>query len=345
MAKRRNVLGIKGIECGDGPNTEEYNQIDPNILDCFPRVSFPVDLFHWREDIRVLSPVYRAGREVDRRLRERVRGLSEQGLLFFSRNQIEAYTACVACNLDTALDDPNLTWEEKAGVFIGELARRQDEMFDHPMPQELDGLMRALSSFCVYVVEDSRRMGTVVHHLHCDLGPERRRVNGSLLALAVYMEMHQREITLEMLETVALGFFLYDIGMTRVSPMMISRIQQLTPAEQRTMREHPKMGLEILNRLNLTRSELTEPVMQHHERLNGSGYPNKLSGDSIGHLGRIAAVADSYCAMVTGKPLRQGLAPINAAAELVGKERHYDQMVCRTLVRFLQTVPSSQQPA
>ena len=120
------------------------------------------------------------------------------------------------------------------------------------MPQELDGLTRALSTFCVYVVEDSRRMGTVVQHLHCDLRPERRRVNASLLALAVYMEMHRGEIIIETLETVALGFFLYDIGMTKVSPMMLSRLQQLNPSEQRTLREHPRMGLEILNRLNLT---------------------------------------------------------------------------------------------
>jgi HD-GYP domain len=341
MASKQNVLGIGKTESGDGPNIEEYNQIDPCILECFPKTRFPVDLYHWREEIQTLTPVYRAGREVDRRLRTTVQGLSEQGVLFFTRNQIKDYTACVACNLTAALDDPNLTWDEKAGVFIGELGRRQDAFFSHPMAQELDDLDKALATFCVYLVEDSRRMNKVVHDVHCCLAPERRRINASLLALAVYMEMHRGDITLERLETVALGFFLYDIGMTRVSPMMIARPQQLTPSEQRTMREHPKMGLEILGRLNLTRPEISEPTIQHHERLNGSGYPNKLAGDRIGHFGRIAAVADSYCAMVTDKPARKGLAPIAAAAELVTNDRQYDQAVCRTLVRFLQTVPSS----
>lgn len=344
MTTQHNLLGTVTIERGEGPNTEEYNQIDPGILDCFPPDRYPVDLFHWREDIQTLSPVYRAGREVDRRLRQLVRGLSEQGALFFSRNQIADYAACVACDLDTALDDPNLTWDEKAGVFLGELGRRQDALFAHPMAQELDCLTRALSTFCVCLVEDSRRMSTVVHLLHGALAPERRRINGSLLALAVYMQMHRGDILVEMLETVALGFFLYDIGMTRVSPMMIARPQQLTPLEQRTMREHPRLGVDILTRLNLTRPEIVEPVIQHHERLNGSGYPNRLAGDAIGQLGRIAAVADSYCAMITGKPMRKGLAPINAAAQLVGNERHYDPVVSRALVRFLQTVPSTLDP-
>jgi HD-GYP domain-containing protein (c-di-GMP phosphodiesterase class II) len=338
MAIKENVLGVKEIDCSDGLNTEDYNQIDPGILDCFPRAEYPVNLFHWKENIRVLSPVYRTGREVDRHLRAKVRDLSEKGLLFFSRNQIQDYAACVACNLDTALDDPNLTWDEKAGVFIGELGRRQEAVFLNPMARELDDLQKAIESLSVYLVEDSTRMAKVVHDVHSNIFPQRRRINASLLALAVYLEMNKGEILLETLEIVALGFFLYDIGMSKVSPMMLSKTQQLTPPEKRTVREHPKVGLEILGKLNLTRLEITEPVIQHHERINGTGYPNKLKDDRIGQLGRIAGVADSYCAMITGSPHRKGIPPINAAAELVTNERQYDQVVCRTLVRFLQTV-------
>lgn len=338
MAIKENVLGVKEIDCSNGINTEDYNQIDPGILDCFPRTKYPVNLFHWKEKICVLSPVYHAGREIDRHQREKIRDLSEKGLLFFSRNQIEDYAACVACNLETALDDPNLTWDEKAGVFIGELGRRQEQMFQHPMAQELEDLQKAIGSLCIYLVEDSNRMAKVVHDVHANISLERRRINASLLALAIYLEMHKSEISLENLKIVALGFFLYDIGMSKMSPMMVSKEQQLMPPEQRTMREHPKMALDILARLNLTRPEISEPAIQHHERINGSGYPNKLKGDHIGQLGRIAGVADSYCAMVTKSPHRKGMPPINAAAELVTHVHQYDQIVCRTLVRFLQTV-------
>ncbi len=62
--------------------------------------------------------------------------------------------------------------------------------------------------------------------------------------------------------------------MTKVSDLMIGKRQTLTPIEQRTLQEHPKKGLEILARLNLVRAEVVEPVIQHHERLNGTGYPN-----------------------------------------------------------------------
>ncbi len=143
-----------------------------------------------------------------------------------------------------------------------------------------------------------------MHDVHCDLSEDRHNVNASLIALAVYMEMNKGSISMEILENAALGFFVYDIGMTKVSPMLLAK-GQFTPRERRTLCEHPKQGLEILARLNLTRPEITEPVIQHHERLNGIGYPNKLSGDQIGQLGRIAAVSDSYCAMVTARPRKK----------------------------------------
>lgn len=338
MAIKENVLGVREIDCSDGINTEDYNQIDPNILDCFPRHNYPVNLFHWKENIQVLSPIYVAEREVDRHLREKIRDLSKRGLLFFSRNQIEEYTSCVACNLNTALEDPNLSWDEKAGVFIHELCRRQTAIFMSPKAQQLEDLQRAIEALCAYLIEDSRRISTLVKGIHDDLSVEQRRINASIIALAIYIELNKANIFLEKLETVALGFLLYDIGMSRISPMMISKAQQLTPPEQRTMREHPKVGLELLTKLNLTRPEITEPAIQHHERINGTGYPNKLEDEHIGQLGRIAGVADSYCAMITNTAHNPGIPPINAAAELVTNERQYDQIICRTLVRFLQTV-------
>lgn len=338
-AKLRDIVLNSG--CPGGPNTEDYNQIDPAILECFPRSQYTVDLYHYKEGICTLSPIYMAGNEISNSMRDRFHRLSSEGKLFFSRNQIEAYTQLVACDLYAALDDPNLTWEEKAQVFIGELQRLQDAFFTHPMPQELEQLTSTLNSLCAYLIEDNRRMSTIVNKLHAILTPERRRTNASLMALAVYMEMNKGDLYLETLEVVALGFFLYDIGMNKVSDLMIGKRQTLTPIEQRTLQEHPKKGVEILARLNLTRVEIIEPVIQHHERLNGTGYPNKLKGDNIGMLGRIVAVADTYIAMVTTNAQRKGVSPIQAAAELLKKNHLYDPVARKTLIRYLQTVPAS----
>lgn len=338
MALVENVLGVMEIDCSNGIKTEDYNQIDPHILDCFPRTEFPVNLFQWKEDIHVLSPIYVAGGIVDYRLRSKAQELSEKGLLYFSRNQISAYTECISCNIDTALQDPNLTWNEFAWLFIHELSRRQIDLFLSPLPQQSEKLQQVVEALCRQLLEDTNRVASLVKEIHKDLSMDRRRINSSIIALAIYFELNKGDIFLDKLVNVTMGFLLYDIGMSRLSPMMLGKAQQFTPSEKRIMREHPNTGIQLLTKLEFTQPEIIEPALQHHERLNGTGYPHKLKGDDIGKLGRIAGVADSYCAMITDSAHRTCKSPINAAADLVTNERKYDQTICRTLVRFLQTI-------
>lgn len=324
----------------DSPSTEDYNQIDPGVLDTFPPARFPVDLYQFKEQAGMLTRIYLAGDEVSNSLRTRFRQLSEEGSLFFTRKQIEQYSASVAGDIDAALADPNLTWEEKSNIFIGELKQRQDDFFAQPMPDELARLTRTLEALCQYIVEKPIRIARVVHHMHTTLTPARRRVNASLMGLTIYTEIHRSGLTADTLTSIALGFFLYDVGMTKVSHLMIGRRQKLTPIEQRTVQGHPNKSVEILARLKITQPEILEPAIQHHERLNGKGYPNQLAGEHIGHLGRIIGIADTYSAMITDTPQRKGFSTVEAAAELIKNDESYDPVICRALVRFLQTVPS-----
>lgn len=317
---------------------ENFNQVDPETLDCFPQDRYPVDLYEWREKPGMLVRVYKAGDELNSSARARYAEVSRQENLFFSRRQIAEYTETLSCHLDHAMRDPNLTWEERASLFIKELAKRQEALFSHPMEAELDALASLISELCTQLAEDYTRMERLIREVHQNLVPERRRVNASLIGLAVYMEMHKGTVLVENLETAALGFFVYDIGMSKISPMMLAKRQQLTPMEQRTVHEHPTRGRDILTRLGLTRPEVFEPVLQHHERLDGSGYPDRLTGERIGRMGRIAAVADTYGAMVTDTPQRKGFPPIEAAGELISGKTKYDPVVSRILVRFLQSV-------
>ncbi len=340
MTKKNTPLSAKALDAVRETRTEDYNRINRVTLENFPRNSCPVDLYHWQADVPSLTPIYRAGRDMNRRLREQLHALCESGQLFFSRTQINAYVAYVGNNLDTAMEDPNLTGEDKADLFVRELKLRQEAFYKNPMPEELNRLKHGLEALCTYLREESRHMARMVRDVHANLTLDRRRINASLLALAVYMEIRKATLAAAPLQDVALGFFLYDIGMTKISPMMLAKPGQLTPPEMRTVQAHPRQSVDILRRLNLTRPEVYEPAIQHHERLSGKGYPNSLSGTSLGLLGRIAGVADSYCAMITPHPRRTPLTPVTAAEELVASDHLYDQDICKILVLLLHAVPA-----
>jgi HD-GYP domain-containing protein (c-di-GMP phosphodiesterase class II) len=101
---------------------------------------------------------------------------------------------------------------------------------------------------------------------------------------------------------------LHDVGKIRVPDRILKKRKSLTDAEFREMRQHPLYGLEFLQENGLLDLDLlrdTWPALsQHHERLDGRGYPNGLSGDQISRVGRIVAVADVFDAITSHRPYR-----------------------------------------
>ncbi len=101
---------------------------------------------------------------------------------------------------------------------------------------------------------------------------------------------------------------LHDVGKIRIPDRILKKRKSLTAAEFRQMRQHPIYGLEFLRDSGLLELELLRDtwsaLSQHHERLNGAGYPNGISGDQITLVGRIVAVADVFDAITSHRPYR-----------------------------------------
>jgi len=95
-----------------------------------------------------------------------------------------------------------------------------------------------------------------------------------------------------------------DIGLFGIQAELDQCNGALPDALKRAVAEHPLHGAQILRRMGVGESAWLEAVEQHHERLNGSGYPGRLQAGSISPGGRILAIADTYSAMTKPRPYR-----------------------------------------
>jgi HD-GYP domain-containing protein (c-di-GMP phosphodiesterase class II) len=123
----------------------------------------------------------------------------------------------------------------------------------------------------------------------------------------------------------------HDVGKITVPDSVLRKAGALTPEEYEEMKGHVGAGVRILQHISLYRDSL-EILAQHHERLDGSGYPRGLKGEEIIFPARVLAVADAYDAMTTDRPYRRAKTPEEAVRELyrvAGKE--YDLNVVRAL--------------
>jgi HD-GYP domain-containing protein (c-di-GMP phosphodiesterase class II) len=136
------------------------------------------------------------------------------------------------------------------------------------------------------------------------------------------------------------GAFLHDLGMTWIPENIVNKPDTLTEAEYTVMKRHPAYGIEILrDRKGI--SDLSKVIiMQHHERLNGKGYPKGLKNTQIHVMGSIAGIADVYDAMTSDRVHRSAFTPQQALAMLYGSiGKEFPLTVTEHFVKLLGVYP------
>ena len=128
--------------------------------------------------------------------------------------------------------------------------------------------------------------------------------------------------------SVEYGFVLHDVGKIGISDRILQKPGPLTPEERRVMEEHPMLGFEMLRDVTFLSGEGLSVVRNHHERWDGTGYPDRLEGQDIPLAARVFAVADTLDAITSNRPYRPARSWEEARSEIFGQSgRQFDPRV------------------
>jgi len=173
-------------------------------------------------------------------------------------------------------------------------------------------------------------MGSVVERRDPYTAGHERRVAELTVATATRMGIDGRQ-----LEDLRLAALIHDVGKISVPAEILSKPGRLTTTEFELIKVHAQAGHDVLQPIAFE-SPVATMVLQHHERLDGSGYPNGLHGEEILREARVLAVADVYEAMTAHRPYRPGLPREDAVAELLsGAGVLYDAEAVEACLRAL----------
>ena len=128
---------------------------------------------------------------------------------------------------------------------------------------------------------------------------------------------------------------MHDAGMSKVPSFILQKTTPLKPEEKDKITQHALMGAKMVQKLDLGWDELVQAAFEHHERMDGSGYPRKLKGDQISKIGRICAIADSFCAMIAARPYAEAKEPLAASQEIAADARYdprYSSLIRNALI-------------
>jgi len=235
-----------------------------------------------------------------KQVRDRKQTLKEETGILLHKDGTERYFSISGA--------PNFDSEGNFIGLVGTLKNLTDiRRSEMELKKSFEKLQSAMSSTidAISIIVESRDPYTAGHQ---------RRV--AQLAMAVAGELGLSE---ERIDLIRMGSLIHDIGKIYIPAEILTKPGRLNDIEFAMMKSHPTVGYKILNKVDFI-PVIVDMVYQHHERMDGSGYPLGISGDKILLESRIIAVADTVEAMASHRPYRPALG-VAVALEEIKKQR------------------------
>jgi HD-GYP domain-containing protein (c-di-GMP phosphodiesterase class II) len=161
------------------------------------------------------------------------------------------------------------------------------------------------------------------------------------VAVCALMTALSKQLDLSEIETKQLGLagLLHDIGKAKVPLEVLNKPGALTDEEFRLVKLHPEQGHELLLKANILDPVTLEVCLHHHEKIDGSGYPDRLKDAAISLYAKMGAVCDVYDAVTSNRPYKVGWEPGMSLKRMAQWTNHFDQAVFKAFVKSVGIYP------
>ena len=204
----------------------------------------------------------------------------------------------------------------------------QNHTLGQTLAQRVSENLRLLASLHGFYDNALEAFATAIDVKHVNIHGHSLRVGRYSQAIGEALGMDPNNVA-----SLRSAAYLHDIGMVAVDKRLIGKASRLDEEESRTMRDHTVVGHQIVSHVQFPWPQIPEIVRWHHERQDGSGYPDGLHGDDVPQAVRIVALADSFDAMTNERPYRERKSVGTALLELIRlTPEQYDPQALQALL-------------
>jgi len=213
--------------------------------------------------------------------------------------------------LQEVIHDNRLPPATKAKMIQRHSITMMKNLLEHPTAENIQGVKKATSNLVDLILRDDETTSFLVNITDHDYYTYTHSLNVGVLSIALAKNVFRNSNNHD-LHALGAGFFLHDLGKVNVDLCIINKPGKLTDDEMKEMRSHPSRGFFLLQEAKQMTKELKMIVLQHHEKMNGGGYPAGLKGEDIHVYGRICAIADIFDALTSKRPYKQVMSSFQA---------------------------------
>ena len=183
-----------------------------------------------------------------------------------------------------------------------------EETYDEPRSGNIEGLSKTINILVSDFANESNIVRNLLFVSNNDYTTVLHSIN--VMALVIGYATHEN-FSLAEKKTVGLGALLHDVGKAKIDSEILSAPRKLTEIEFDKMKSHTTVGYQMLNRCKFEKPEIRLGALQHHEKIDGSGYPKRLY--EISEIAQIIGIIDCYEALTNDdRPYRSAIDPLEA---------------------------------
>ena len=243
--------------------------------------------------------------------------------LYVAQEGREAYQRYIETNLPQVIADPAVRETVKAGIVYDSAKLLTRDLLGRPtLGENIRRSQKMVESTVAFILTGETAFHSILQVMSFDYHTYTHSVNVCAFAVALGRQAGiSNPLTLHILGT---GALLHDVGKTRISESILNKLDPLTPEEVEEIQKHPQWGYEIIKQTNLIPRESYHPILEHHERSNGTGYPRGMDGEDIHLYSRMLAIADVFDAMTTRRVYRPAVEAFPALQTMFAQKEAFD---------------------
>jgi len=253
-------------------------------------------------------------------------------ILYIKSPDSEAYEDYLQKVLNAFQD--KLTVEEKTALVYDNCKLVMRELLQNPrLTVKAAAATKLVDTIVEEISLDRAAMRGIIQIASHDYYTYTHSVNVCSFAIALARQMGIND--LPSLKELGVGAMFHDLGKSQVDARLLRKKGNLTPEEFKAMKTHVMLGEELVEALPNIPPNAIYAISQHHERINGKGYPYGYSAERIHTFGRIVAICDCFDALTTTRSYQEARTPYAALQLMLGLEGCFDEKMLRELIKAL----------
>ena len=256
--------------------------------------------------------------------------------LYIKKAEQKTYLKYAEINLKHIIKKKNIDANVKAEMVYTVAKNIMIDIFESSFSREALSRSRMwVSNVVDFALNNENVLSTIVNLISYDYTTYSHSVNVSIYGLlfAKYLGIERNALS-----PLTTGFLMHDIGKIQTDPEIINKKGRLSEEEFEKIKKHVEVGVKILTQEGCAEDLVIIPVIQHHEKCNGKGYPLGLKDESIHKYGKIASILDVYDALTTRRSYSDAKKPFSALTLMEREMRgSFDMELFKKFVLFLGT--------